>query len=171
MSALKAGLAKAVITPPVGTQLSGYAGRTDPSTGVFDDLYAKALVMDDGQTRIALVVCDIIGLGREMVAEIREAVTAQTGICADHTMITCTHTHCGPNLRAAGADYVSGLKSHIAGAVVAASNRLVPSRIGVGIGKCYTAKEGGYEEQSTFLAPQAGGLLVDAAVALSQELG
>jgi neutral ceramidase len=139
MSALKAGMAKVVITPPVGTQLSGYANRTDPSTGVFDDLYAKALVMDDGQTRIALVVCDLIGLGREMVAEIRELVTEQTGVRTEHTMITCTHTHCGPNLREAGDDYVSGLKSHIAGAVAAASNRLVPARIGVGTGTCHTA--------------------------------
>jgi len=139
MSALHAGLAKAVITPPVGTQLAGYAGRTDPSTGVFDDLYAKALVLDDGANRLALVVCDLIGLGREMVAEIRETVAKQTGICAEHTMITCTHTHCGPNLRQAGHDYVSGLKPSIAGAVAAALNRLVPAQIGVARGECYTA--------------------------------
>ncbi len=139
MSALQAGLAKVVITPPVGTQLSGYAGRTDPSTGVFDDLYAKALVLDDGARRLALVVCDLIGFGRDMVAEIREAVTDQAGIQAEHTMIACTHTHCGPNLREANGDYVSGLKSCLAGAVAAASNRLVPAKIGVGVGECYTA--------------------------------
>ena len=50
---LKAGMAKTVITPPVGTQLSGYGGRTDPSTEVLDDLYAKALVFDDGNERIS----------------------------------------------------------------------------------------------------------------------
>jgi hypothetical protein len=132
-------MAKTVITPPVGTQLAGYAGRTDPSTGVFDDLYAKALVLDDGENRLALVVCDLIGFGREMVAEIREAVTEQTGIPAEHTMITCTHTHCGPNIRDAGTEYVTGLKSYIAGAASAAADRLVPAKIGVGVGKCYMA--------------------------------
>ncbi|MDP6777575.1 MAG: neutral/alkaline non-lysosomal ceramidase N-terminal domain-containing protein, partial [Candidatus Latescibacteria bacterium] len=139
MGALQAGMAKTVITPPVGTQLAGYAGRTDPSTGVFDDLYAKALVLDDGENRLALVVCDLIGFGREMVAEIREAVTEQTGIPAEHTMITCTHTHCGPNIRDAGTEYVTGLKSYIAGAASAAADRLVPAKIGVGVGKCYMA--------------------------------
>ena len=51
---LKAGMAKTVITPPVGTQLSGYGGRTDPSTEVLDNLYAKALVLDDGNERLVL---------------------------------------------------------------------------------------------------------------------
>jgi len=49
---LKAGMAKIVITPPVGTKLSGYGGRTDPSTGVLDYLYAKALVLDEGRVPI-----------------------------------------------------------------------------------------------------------------------
>ena len=54
MGTLKAGMAKVVVTPPVGTQLAGYAGRTDPSTGVTDDLYAKALVLDDGNVQFTV---------------------------------------------------------------------------------------------------------------------
>ena len=74
MKTLKAGMAKIVITPPVGTQLAGYAGRTAPSTGVIDNLYAKAMVLGDGEERLALVVCDIIGLGIDMVSEIRDTI-------------------------------------------------------------------------------------------------
>jgi neutral ceramidase len=51
------------ITPPVGTALDGYGGRTDVSLGVHDPLYARALYLDDGTTQIALVVCDLIGIG------------------------------------------------------------------------------------------------------------
>ncbi len=74
MGTLNAGMAKAVITPPVGTTLCGYAGRNEPSTGVFDELYAKALVLDDGDPRLALVVCDLIGLSKEMVCRMRAAI-------------------------------------------------------------------------------------------------
>lgn len=133
---LKAGMAKTVITPPVGTQLSGYSGRTDPSTGVLDDLYAKALVVDDGNERIALVVCDIIGFRIDMVNEIRSTIGQQTGIKPDNVMVTCTHTHSGPNLSAADSAYVESLKLHVAGAVAAAANSMKEARIGAARGEC-----------------------------------
>jgi hypothetical protein len=138
MGTLEAGMAKVVITPPVGTQLSGYAGRTDPSTGVLDDLYAKALVLGDGNERLALVVCDLIGFGIDMVNEMRDIIQRQTGISPDNTMITCTHTHTGPNLGAAEKAYVEGLKFHIAGAVASAVNNMQEARIGVNKGECHT---------------------------------
>jgi len=133
---LKAGMAKIVITPPVGTQLSGYGGRTDPSTGVLDDLYARALVLDDGNERLALVVCDLIGFGIDTVNEMRDVIQKQTGIKPDNIMITCTHTHTGPNLRTAEKAYVESLKYHIAGAVAAAANSMQEARIGAGKGEC-----------------------------------
>ena len=133
---LKAGMAKTVVTPPVGTQLSGYSGRTDPSTGVLDDLYAKALVVDDGNERIALVVCDIIGFRIDMVNEIRSTIGQQTGIKPDNVMVTCTHTHSGPNLSAADSAYVESLKLHVAGAVAAAANSMKEARIGAARGEC-----------------------------------
>jgi hypothetical protein len=133
---LKAGMAKTIITPPVGTQLSGYSGRTDPSTGVLDDLYAKALVVDDGNEQVALVVCDIIGFRIDTVNEIRAIIQQQTGIKSDNIMVTCTHTHSGPNLRVADSAYVEGLKLHVAGAVAAAANNMRPARIGATRGEC-----------------------------------
>ncbi|MFZ5832736.1 MAG: neutral/alkaline non-lysosomal ceramidase N-terminal domain-containing protein, partial [Planctomycetota bacterium] len=111
---LKAGMAKVVITPPVGTRLSGYANRTQPSIEVLDDLYAKALVLDNGTQRVALVVCDIIGFRGDMVNEMRGLIHEQTGIEPDHVMITCTHTHTGPNLSAADGVYIDSLKARVA---------------------------------------------------------
>lgn len=58
-AALKAGFAKVDITPPSGVWLSGYASRKKPSDGISDELYAKSLVLDDGQNKIAIVSADL----------------------------------------------------------------------------------------------------------------
>ena len=57
------GTAAVKITPPLGTPMAGYYTQRG-SRGVLDDLYAKAAVLDDGKTKAALVVCDLIGLPR-----------------------------------------------------------------------------------------------------------
>jgi hypothetical protein len=93
---LRAGIASAVITPPVGGFLEGYTANTEPSRGVHDDLHARALVIDDGSTAVAIVSCDLIGVDRRLVAQARELGSAATGIAPDHVMIAATHTHQGP---------------------------------------------------------------------------
>ncbi|RKY66467.1 hypothetical protein DRQ15_05585 [candidate division KSB1 bacterium] len=59
---IKAGVAKANITPLVGTIANG--GK--PSIGIATELYAKALVLDDGQTKAALVTADVILFGKKL---------------------------------------------------------------------------------------------------------
>ncbi len=56
---LLAGTAQVVITPPMGMPMAGYYSPR-ASTGVHDDLYAKALVLRQSKVSIALVVCDVI---------------------------------------------------------------------------------------------------------------
>ena len=58
---LRLGTAAVKITPPLGTPMAGYYLQRG-SQGVLDDLYAKAVVLDDGKTMAALVACDLIGL-------------------------------------------------------------------------------------------------------------
>ena len=136
MGILKAGLAKVVITPPVGVQLSGYVDRTQPSIGILDDLYAKALVLDDGKERLALVVCDLIGLGKGVVNDARRRIRELTHIKEKNIMITSVHTHTGPDLRFVGEAYIENLKSQLAGAVYAACNDMREANIGVARGQC-----------------------------------
>src|ERR687889_261709 len=61
---LRAGAAKVDITPAPDAALpmSGYAGRTEGFKGIHDDLNVRALVIDDGTTQAALVVCEVIGI-------------------------------------------------------------------------------------------------------------
>jgi hypothetical protein len=92
---LQAGLAEIEITPPIGYRMDGYFTER-LSTGVKDPLKAKALVFQQGNTRIALVVCDVIGLPQALTAEVRARAAARTGIPAAHIAVTGTHTHTGP---------------------------------------------------------------------------
>ncbi len=56
---LLAGSASVDITPPIGGRMYGYGARgTDVSEGVHDSLYAKALVLENGEGRLAIVALD-----------------------------------------------------------------------------------------------------------------
>ena len=79
---LRLGTAAVKITPPLGTPMAGDYDQCD-SQGVLDDLYAKAAVWDDGKTKAALVVCDLIGVPRGPVLEARRIIAEKTGIPAD----------------------------------------------------------------------------------------
>jgi len=94
---IRVGAAAVKITPPDGIPMAGYYSMR-LSDGVLDDLYAKAVVLDDGKTKLAMVVCDLIRTTEAVVAESRRLIAAETGIPADHVMISATHAHTGPEL-------------------------------------------------------------------------
>jgi neutral ceramidase len=133
---LRAGAAEAVITPPIGTALEGYGARQGASISVHDDLYARAIVVDDGETRAAVAGCDLIGVDRRVVAAARERASAATGIPAAHIMVAATHTHAGPaGLRAdLDAGLTDMLARTIAGAIIAAHGQLRPAVLKAGGG-------------------------------------
>ena len=92
---LQVGLAEIEITPPVGYRMDGYFTER-LSTGLKDPLKAKALVFQQGNTKIALVVCDVIGVPQSLSTEVRAIAAARTGIPAANIAVTGTHTHTGP---------------------------------------------------------------------------
>lgn len=90
------GFAKVDITPTAAMPMWGYGARHDAlSTGVRDPLFAKAVVIDVGEDKLALVGLD---LGRsprkDMMVRIRAAVAEQSGI--NYVMLSGSHTHHGP---------------------------------------------------------------------------
>jgi hypothetical protein len=138
---LRAGAAASLITPPDGTPLAGYYGERG-SEGVLDDLFAKAAVLDDGTTKVALVVCDLISLPLPTVAEARRLIEKETGIPGAHVMLSATHQHTGPVVAGEssldeldggssrrGTSYTAGLPRLIAKAVADANAALVPVRV------------------------------------------
>src|SRR5690606_5557316 len=64
-----------------------------PSKHVHDELHARCLVLDDGQTKLALVVCDLLGIHRIVSEDARKLIAAQSGIPPENVMISATHTH------------------------------------------------------------------------------
>lgn len=93
---LLAGAAAADITPPVGGLMDGYGNRSQPSKGVHDSLFARALVLDDGDNACAIAICDLLGMHPDCTAAVRERVTASTGIAPQAILVAATHNHAGP---------------------------------------------------------------------------
>jgi len=96
---LKGGCAKVNITPPIGIWLSGYSRRDRASDDIVDELYARAMVLDDGQNTIAIVCNDLVGVPLGITTEIRRIIEEKTGIPEKSVLICATHTHYGPMIR------------------------------------------------------------------------
>jgi hypothetical protein len=95
-SLLKAGIAQVDITPPIGIEMGGFSARVQPSIGIYDPLFVKVLLLDDGHDPVGIVSCDLMGFSNAYDAALREAI-AKTGIVkSDRLMIACSHNHAGP---------------------------------------------------------------------------
>lgn len=142
--ALRAAVAQADITPPPGVPMYGYLDRLRDNklaTGTLDPLYARVLVLEAGEKRLALVTLDLGRTFRESeLAQLRQQLKDSAGI--SFLIVAASHTHSGPNildqdtggsLRAWEASAIE----RIAGAVVEASRHLIEARIGTGRGEVY----------------------------------
>ena len=124
----KAGVAVVDITPPVGYRLGGYF-KDRFAKEIRDPLHAKALVFAQGDTRAALVLCDLVGVPGWIADRAREQAQAKTGIPAANIGIAGTHTHTGPFLpRTPDPDaYLATLIDRMADAVARAHASLRPA--------------------------------------------
>jgi Neutral/alkaline non-lysosomal ceramidase, N-terminal len=153
---VRAGSARVNITPPVGVWLSGYGARDKPSDDIQDDLYARALVVSDGDNTVALVAVDLLWVPLHMTREIREIVASKTGIPEQNVMICASHTHFGPKIyreTKLGPDvqdnsvddaYVQTLTKKIADAVFLAHKSMQAARLGA---KCNELAEVTYHRR------------------------
>ncbi|NLE13978.1 MAG: hypothetical protein GX628_09940 [Clostridiales bacterium] len=91
----RAGAAREIITPPVGTALFGYAPDVI-STSVHDDLTVTAAAFERGENRTILVSAALCELSDELADELREKIAAAAGIDFDEVIVCATHTHSGP---------------------------------------------------------------------------
>ena len=136
MTTVRAGIGKRIITPRVGVPLIGYGNRANVSQGVHDDLLARAVVIDDGMTQIALCSIEMLWLRKQEIAAIRSIVRARCGVEDANLFLFCTHTHSGP------AGHLSdqwdfSLVERIAEAIIEAYETRAPARIGFGFGQLY----------------------------------
>ncbi|HWQ93121.1 MAG TPA: hypothetical protein VN673_15710 [Clostridia bacterium] len=102
---MMAGTSQRDITPKPGGELSGFAARVQPSTGLLDPLYAKALYIKTAQSQLLWIHCDLIGYDRSIVDSFRNWAQAELRLAPDQVLLSATHTHAGPatiHLREAG---------------------------------------------------------------------
>lgn len=143
MAGLRAGVGIRVITPPLGVPLGGYAARVEPARGVHDDLHARALVLEAGGERAALVSLELLYATRELVEEVREVCEEEADVPSDSLMVAAVHTHSGPSILGIHSalryryleEYLSLLPGLVASAVIEASRKLVEVDVRHGRGR------------------------------------
>jgi hypothetical protein len=132
----KAGAATSNVTPWLGVSING-GFRDHLATNVHDELHARCIVLDDGQTRLALVVVDSCMVPREVFDEAKRMASLRTGIPASNMLMSATHTHSAPAAAPVfqsdpDSDYQKFLARRIADGVWRAANNAAPAKIGWG---------------------------------------
>ncbi len=139
----KVGFAKRDITPQAPTPMWGYGARHDVlSQGVLDPLMAKAIVIEVGNDRLAIVGMDIgRGPTRAMMEQIRKQVAEKAGV--QTVMISGSHSHHGPVIELTDSEgfgkgkfddavaYSKRLPELLIEAIVEAKEHLQPAKMGI----------------------------------------
>lgn len=129
-SNLRAGVAKIDITPAEVNQLQ-VVGHRRKVTGVRDPLRAGVLVLDDGQTKAAIVTLDIISAYDELVKLARQQIEKETGIPAANIMVAVSHNHSGPGFDASS-KWGQELIGKLGAAAKQAASKMRPVTVGYG---------------------------------------
>jgi neutral ceramidase len=152
----KAGFAVGDITPEIGMEQPGGYGKSYHKS-LHDPCKARAVVFDDGTSRVALVGLDALAIHRQTVLNVRKAIAAKTGLKEEAILLGASHSHSsGPlygvmpgeydhasklvqNLAyekttCADAKYLAKAEKAIVDAVCAAHDGRAPVQAGIGRG-------------------------------------
>ncbi len=147
----KAGVASIVITPTEPTWAGGYGGRTRPVSETLQDLYAKALVLEDAAgMRVVIVTTDLLGFPRSISEPLCRRLEEKYQLRREQILLNSSHTHCGPVLRESLIDvypmsqqdwdvvrrYSEWMQGRIVQVVGEALAHLQPARLSQAIGHC-----------------------------------
>ncbi|GEP44607.1 hypothetical protein [Brevifollis gellanilyticus] len=135
----KAGAATSNVTPELGTSING-GFQDGTATFIHDELHVRCLALDDGQTKLALVVVDSCVIGRAVFDEARKMVNEATGLPMENMLMSATHSHSCGTLQAVGQSepnplYQRFVARRIADGVRRALTNLAPAKIGWGFGE------------------------------------
>ncbi|MHB8993635.1 MAG: hypothetical protein ACYC63_00125 [Armatimonadota bacterium] len=139
---MKAGMAVTTITPERPTWMTGFASRTAPSEGAYNDLEAAAIVFESGNTRVGILSLDLVGVDEYLLEAIRTSAS-ELGIPPSQMLVNCSHTHCAPACRRVRGscrkfdyEYLEGLKAKLAELLAQAAADLRVARMDYTVGSC-----------------------------------
>ncbi len=124
--------------------MAGYASRNKPSEGKSQDLFAKALALEDAAgSRVVIVTLDLISVPRALRDSVEKQVCQRRGLRPEGLLLNASHTHSGPVVRPGKsfynlapeqerrvADYAAGLQEKLVALVGRAIADLAPARLG-----------------------------------------
>src|SRR5690625_4859928 len=96
--AMNCGMYEVVITPPLGSPVPGQLHERT-ATGIKDDLYAKALVIESDENFVVFIGVDALFVSGSVVEDVRKRLEQKLGLAPENVMISATHTHTGPPIR------------------------------------------------------------------------
>src|SRR5262249_56456604 len=91
------GSAGAPTPPPLGVPVGCWAARRALAQGSMEPLIAQAVVLSDGERTVAIVATDLVFVGAELAATVREHVTALTGVPAGAISVHASPNHSAPS--------------------------------------------------------------------------
>ncbi len=134
----KAGAASIKITPDRRMEMAGYASRKEPAEGTEQELFAKALVIEDARgQRVVFVTLDLIGVLHTLRQSIAQQLLEKHALPEHCLVMNASHTHCGPSYGNEDAkDYFAALETKIVGVVEQALQRLEPCTLSYSSARC-----------------------------------
>jgi len=139
MNLFKVGFARVNINPSMGIFVGGYF-KDRFADGILDDLEVNALAIRLNDTTQLLISVDVEGIVQEISMLYRQMVSEATSVPMDNIIISCTHTHTGPEVNGREDDppvleYREFLGKRIRDAAVFAIADLKDAKMGYGMGK------------------------------------
>lgn len=141
---LRAGAARVDITPPANAALpmSGYGGREAGFEGIWDHLFIRAVVVDDGSGQAAIAIADLVEIPDVLWNRLASRIESEFKIPRRNLLIAATHTHGGPSLGFTSGDrpspqlaaYAQEVEDKFLQAIEEARSHLQPARFGAGSG-------------------------------------
>jgi neutral ceramidase len=134
----KAGAASARITPQQPLTMSGYAARKEPAEGTEQELFAKALAIEDRDgNRVVILTMDLIGVIDRLRTAVATQVQDKFGLPGDALLMNASHTHCGPSYgRDQAKDYFDELTGILVDLVGRSLDSMIPATLAYGHSRC-----------------------------------
>lgn len=138
---MRAGTSSIPFSLEIGTEMMGYGARLEPARELHDPLHARGLFLSAGAS-VLLVSLEVCLIAPSQAQQVAMQIAEQTGLPSENVVVTCIHTHSGPDTGLAALlggveppPHVEGILAAAVRAGVEAVHDARPARLGIGFGR------------------------------------